>query len=52
MIEIATIDWFGRWGHLFSLKTLLYLKDIFRQFSIKTSIVGTHLNRLGEAILS
>ena len=25
MTEIATIDWFGRWGHLFSLKTLLYL---------------------------
>ena len=29
MTEIATIDWFRRWGtgggHLFSLKTLLYL---------------------------
>ena len=25
MTEIATIDWFGRWGCLFSLKTLLYL---------------------------
>ena len=25
MTEIATIDWFGCWGHLFSLKTLLYL---------------------------
>ena len=23
MIEIVTIDWFGRWGHLFSLKTQL-----------------------------
>ena len=25
MTEIATIDWFGGGGHLFSLKKLLYL---------------------------
>ena len=24
MTEFATIDWFGGWGHLFSLKALLY----------------------------
>ena len=28
MTEIAIIDWFGRWGHLFSLKTLLYFDQI------------------------
>ena len=26
MTEIATVDWFGGGGHLFSLKTLLYWK--------------------------
>ena len=32
MTEIATIDWFGRWGHLFALKTLLYLNINSVQF--------------------
>ena len=39
MTEIATIDWFGRWGYQFSLKTLLYLafNYILHNFSHCTS---------------
>ena len=32
MTEIATIDWFGGVGHLFSLKTLLYFSGFMALF--------------------
>ena len=37
MTEIAIIDWFGRWGHLFSLKTLLYFLLEELEFMLKLS---------------
>ena len=32
MTEIDTIDWFGRWAHLFSLKTQLYFLLYFQLY--------------------
>ena len=37
MTEISTIDWFGRRGHLFSLKTLLYFTFYFEMQLLRYS---------------
>ena len=49
MTEIATIDWFGRWGtsvfrHLFSLKTLLYffLHATFALVWLNIAFIAVH----------
>ena len=54
MTEISTIDWFGRWEHLFSLKTLLYFIPVLNSeycLQIKQmSILPRYLNSLIEII--